>query len=132
MNIPMKRTLRVLALVILPIVLWSTDAYCISPQQIYVWVARHMNIEYPDPMPAVNYIGKERLQQVFKNYSHKSYTQMESTYGKDYAQGILGKYLADIVGLFHPETRAIFVGEFLEPRRRQAVLAHEFAHCFKI
>lgn len=126
-----KKTLRVIVLTILPLALWSTNGYCISPQQIYIWVARQMNIEYVSSMPEINYVGKERLQAVFQDFSQKSYNEMASNFGKDYAEEIIGLYLDNIVGLFHTKTRTIYIGEFLEPCRRRAILAHEFVHYFQ-
>ena len=122
------KTFRLIVLTILPLVLLSTNAYCISPEQIYTWVARQMNIEHVDRMPEVTYVDKAELQQIFRDFSSKSYAQMASDHGKDYAEEVMGLYLDNIVGLFHPETKAIFVGEFLDPCRRQAVLAHELMH----
>ena len=127
----LTKPLRIITLTALSLTLWSSNAYSISPEQIYIWVARQMNIEYVSTMPGVNYVGKERLQQVFQQFSHKSYAQMENSHGKAYADEIMGMYLDKVVGLFHPETKAIFVGEFLDPCRRLAVLAHEFTHYFQ-
>ncbi len=122
------KTLRVIALTILPLVLWSTNGYSTTPQQIYIWVALQMNIQEVNDMPVINFVGKERLQRVFQEFSHKSYTQMESDFGRDYAEEVMGLYLDNVVGLFHPDTGAIYIGAFLEPCRREAVLAHEFVH----
>ena len=126
-----KQALTVIAITLMPILLWSTNAYSVTPQQIYVWVARHMNIEHVSGMPEVTFVGKEKLQQMFRDFNYKSYAQLETDHGKAYAQEMLSTYLDNVVGLFHPETRAIFVGDFLEPCRRQAVLAHEFVHYFQ-
>ncbi len=128
METTLKKALRVIALTLLPLVLWSTNGYCVSPQEIYDWVSRQMKMEQAGKVPDVTYVNKKDLQALFQEYNSKSYTQMQSSLGKDYAQEIMDQYLENIVGLFHPETRAIYVGDFLEPCQRQAVTAHELAH----
>lgn len=128
MNPLKNKTYRIVALTIIPLALWCSDGHCMSPEQIFTWVSMQMGIEEVYDMPVIKYVDKQRLQLVFQELSHKSYTQISSSFGRDYAEKIMGLYRDKVVGLFHPPTRVIYIGTFLTPCRRKAVLAHEITH----
>lgn len=126
-----KNTLRIIAHMMLTLTLLSTNAHSTTSQQIFAWVARQMEIEDVNDMPAIKYVSKAQLQHVLQELSVKSYSQMKSNLGGVQAEEIMGTYLANVVGLFHPETQIIYIGAFLSPCRKKAVLAHEFTHYFQ-
>lgn len=71
----MKRIIkafRVFTLLLLASTLWSTSCFAVTPEQIFVWVSRHMHIEYAENMPEVKYLEKHQLRQAFQELSRKS------------------------------------------------------------
>jgi hypothetical protein len=100
---------------------------------VFSWTIRQMNIVdcYELTLPAIHVVSKENLRNMFVAGSVKAFKRWQSRYGMDRAQQIMKKHLTDIVGMFNPQTREIYVGQFLSPCRQQAVLAHELVHFFQ-
>ena len=118
----------VLTLVVFQLVFWVQTGFCLSTEEILNWVAYKMKIEYNDPTPTVLFVDENEIRTIFRNNNNRSFQRWEAEYGKDTAEKILDNYLKDVVGLFVPDSQIICVGNFLDPSRRQAVLAHELTH----
>jgi Zn-dependent peptidase ImmA (M78 family) len=120
-----------LVLIILPASNGLGDG--LNTEAVFAWTIRQMRIvdHYELQLPAIRVVSKATLRKTFVASSHKSFQRWQAMYGMDRAQQILEKYLHDIVGMFDPQTRVIYVGRFLSPCRQQAVLAHELVHFFQ-
>ena len=76
----------------------------------------------------VHWVNSAELKQVFTEHNRNAYLQWETHYGVDQAKELMQTFLDEILGLFAVETQVIYVGSFIEPCRRQSILAHEFVH----
>jgi hypothetical protein len=112
--------------------LWHTPGYGLEPEQILAWVAGQMTIADPGPMPVVHYVDKAELQAAFTKANHNTYRRWEDSLGAQEAKQIFNGFLQELVGMFDPETQSIYVGRFLPPCRREAILAHELTHYFQV
>jgi hypothetical protein len=132
---PMKRlktkASQTVALILFSTVFWSANAYGVTPEQIFVWVSRQMEIEYVYNVPAIQYISKNKLQNIFQEVNQESFRHWRMEYGQAKADSIMATYQNRLVGLFNPETQTIYVGNFLLPCRQNAVLVHEMTHFFQ-
>jgi len=100
--------------------------------EIYAWVAQEMEVPTEQTLPEVRYVAKEGLVDAFRDNSHNSYLRWKAKYGAARAEEIMKTYMAGVVGVFNATTSVIYVGDFLESCRQQAILAHEFAHYFQL
>lgn len=103
-----------------------------TPDEIFNWVADVMEVKEVHPMPSITFLDKAELQSTFKKLNKKSKTKWEETYGEHKANQILQMYLKELVGLFEPKTKNVYIGSFLESCRQEAILAHELTHYFQI
>ena len=99
-----------------------------SSEEIFAWTMQQMNIEHPVAPPEVQWVDGNELKQVFTENNRNAYMQWKSQYGADQANEIMHSFLEEILGLFIVETQVVYVGNFIEPCRRQSILAHEFVH----
>lgn len=104
---------------------------CQTPQEIFQWTARQMKIEAQLEMPPVHYVDAPELKRVFIDNNQNAYLRWETEYGVKRAREILQQYLDEIIGLYDVDTGVIYIGAFLSPCRRQAILAHEMTHYFQ-
>ena len=122
-----------LAVPVLALVLcFQKPSHALEPAEILAWVAHRMYIAEPGPLPALFYVDKAKLQAVFKRANRNSYLRWEARFGTSEAQRILSVYLQEIVGMFDSDTKSIYVGRFLAPCRREAILAHEITHYLQV
>ncbi len=127
-----KPTLCPWVLLVFPVLLcWYDQGYCLTPEEIFLWVAQEMAIEDAYAMPPIRFVDKEKLCAAFKNGNRKAYLRWESEYGELQAEKIMKVYLKGVVGMFKPQTETVYVGSFLAPCRQQAILAHELTHYFQ-
>jgi len=122
---------RVTTLFLLFSASWTATGYGITPEQIFVWVSRQMDIEYVYSMPEVHYVPKHKMQRLFQNFSKISFQRWQADYGESRARKIMGDYLNRVIGFYDPAANAIYVGDYLLPCQQQAVLAHELTHYFQ-
>jgi hypothetical protein len=102
-----------------------------SEEAIAHWVADRMGLTQPFDMPTMHYVDKATLGSVFREGSQQTYSSWQEEYGEDEAQKILEGYLDEIVGLFSEATLSIYVANFIESCRQEAILAHEMVHYFQ-
>lgn len=110
------------------ILLWYGQGYCETNEEIYAWTVQQSKVTGTYEMPDIRFVDKEELKAAFKKGSENSYLRWEDEYGTDEAKKIMKEYLEGIVGLFDEKTRIIYVGNFMNQCRQQAVLAHELTH----
>ncbi|MBI5895351.1 MAG: hypothetical protein HZB24_04845 [Desulfobacterales bacterium] len=103
----------------------SGQAHCQSNEQIIQWVATQMVITKTFPMPAIQFIDKQGLNQLFTAGSQRYMARWTADHGSSEADKLKGVYLDKAVGLFDP------VGCFLPSCQREAILAHEITHYFQ-
>ena len=125
------KAFSVFTLLFLASTLWSTSCFAVTPEQIFVWVSRHMHIEYAENMPEVKYLEKHQLQQVFQEFSINSLERWRKDHGEKEAGIIMAKYLDRVLGFYHPGTQAIYVSSHLPPCEQESIIAHELTHYFQ-
>ncbi len=125
------KAFRMFALLLFSSTFWSTNSQAVTHEQIFIWISRQMHIEYFYSMPEVQYVSKTRLQEVFQEFSRNSFDRWRMVHGQAGAEKIMASYRNRLVGLFNPKTQIIYVGDFLQPCRQKAVLAHEMTHFFQ-
>ncbi len=101
---------------------------CQSNEEIFLWTIRQMHLDSRESEPPIRWVQRDELKSVFVRNNSKAYLRWEDEYGADGAQQLLRTYLDEIVGLFDATSGVVYVGDFLGPCRRQAILAHEFTH----
>ena len=103
-----------------------------TPEKIFHWVAEVLEVTDSHPLPKIEFLDKAELQSTFRQSNEKSKSKWEETYGEQKAKQIMQMYLKELMGLFDPKTKNVYVGNFIDPCRQQAVLAHELAHYFQV
>ncbi len=104
----------------------------VSHEEIFNWVAHKLKIDIDYPMPQINVVPKEMLQRVFRKQSALSYKQWVKELGKDEANKTMDMYLKEVIGLFDPKTKIIYVGSFLDPCKFDSIVAHEIVHYLQV
>ncbi len=125
------KTLGIIVLGFSVIAFTAGAGLCQTEGEIFIWTARTLGVDQELEMPPINWVDQAELQAVFVNSTRVSYLRWEIRLGEKQAQVVMDQYLADIVGLYEPKTDEIYVGTFLGPCRRMAILAHEFTHFFQ-
>ena len=82
-------------------------------------------------MPAIQYVTKEKLSHVFKKNNERSFKRLASEYGEKKASELMDFYLSEVIGLFIPKTGDLYVGDFIEPCKKESIVAHELTHYFQ-
>lgn len=103
-----------------------------SYETIFRWVSAELKIDKEYPMPVIHRVSRETLQELFRQHNEKSYKQWVKDFGEDKAREALNLYLREVIGLFNPESKVIYVGGFMEPCKFDAIVAHEITHYFQI
>lgn len=120
-----------IALLLISTAFFSTTAPAMTEEEIMDWVAETMGVTKEYPMPNIQYLRQQELQEKFRAMSRRSFRVWTDTMGKEKAEQIMSQYLNEIVGLFDPKTKEIYVGDFTGSCRIRAVVAHEVAHYFQ-
>jgi hypothetical protein len=107
-------------------------ALCLSPEEIYNWVANELEIKKDYPMPEIRIVQRKELQTEFRKGSEKSFKRWAGMYGDETASEIMDTYLKEVIGLFNPKAKVIYVGSFMEPCRQESIIAHELTHYFQV
>lgn len=132
----MTRTHYTTKFVITAIALWmalsqkSADAFSI--ETIFNWVKSEMNITENYPLAEIHFLNKADLQEVFRKNNSRSFKRWTGEYGKEKADEIMALYLDNVLGLCIKETQQIYIGNFIERCKRDAIVAHELVHYFQI
>ncbi len=128
-----NKTLLCLSLsLLLTIVIYRGQALSMSNEEIFNWVARELEIDKDYPMPQIIVVSREKLQIVFRKESAKSYQRWVKEYGENTAKKTMDLYLKEVIGLFIPKAKVIYVGSFMESCKFNSIVAHEMAHYFQV
>ena len=103
-----------------------------SEREIFQWVQKEMGADSSYTMPEFRFVSKERLQELFRKDNERSFQKWADQMGNNQAQKMMKMYLTELIGLYSPATGEVYVGKFLDPCRKEAVLAHEFAHHIQV
>lgn len=129
----LKKTLLCLSLsLLLTFVIERGEASGMSFEEIFHWVACELEIDKDYPMPQIKVVSKQELQRVFKQESERSYQRWIRRYGENEAKKAMDLYLKEVIGLFVPKLKVIYVGSFMEPCKFNSILAHEITHYFQV
>ena len=109
-------------------VLLPVQAIGLTDKQIFIWIADELKIEQQYDMPEIQYVTKEKLKDVFRKATKRSYDRWVKEYGKEKADELLDFYLDEAIGLFVPETCELYIGNFLESCKMESIVAHELTH----
>jgi len=127
-----NKILNILILLLaLPIIIYSGPAFGLSHEEIFNWVANELEITTDYPMPAILIVPQEALQRIFNKATEQSLERWAKIYGHEEAHNIRDRYLKEVLGLFDPKTKVIYVGDFMEPHKQQSIIAHEITHYFQ-
>jgi hypothetical protein len=130
---PMKKTLLCLSLsLILTLVIHRGKALSMSHEEIFNWVSQEIGVDKDYPMPQIRIVSKKELQNVFRKDTEQSYQRWVGKYGEAEAIKTMNLYLKEVIGLFNPKTKVIYVGDFMEPCEFNSIVAHEMTHYLQV
>ena len=117
--------------IFLSVMLTAAPTMGFTDRDIFTWVSNELNIENQYKMPAIQYVTKENLGHVFKKNNERSFKRWASEYGEKKASELMDFYLSEVIGLFIPNTGDLYVGDFIEPCKKESIVAHELTHFFQ-
>ena len=127
-----KKIVNILIVVLaLPLMIYAGPAFGLSHEEIFNWVADELEITTEYPMPKIFIVPQEELQRIFSKATEQSLKQWTKIYGHEEAHKIRDRYLKEVLGLFDPKNKVIYVGDFMEPCKQQSIIAHEITHYFQ-
>ena len=132
MNRLSQATVSLILILGIPLLIWASSTAGKSEADIFQWVLRELGTESDYSMPEFQFVSKARLQELFKKDNKKSFQMWADQVGNDQAEKMMKMYLRELIGLYSPATEKVYVGDFLDPSRREAVLAHEFVHHIQV
>jgi hypothetical protein len=115
----------------LMVMLTAAPTMGFTDKEMFTWVSGELNIENRYKMPAIQYVTKEKLSHVFKKNNERSFKRWTSEYGEEKATELIDFYLCEVIGLFIPKTGDLYVGDFIEPCKKESIVAHELTHFFQ-
>ena len=115
----------------LMVILTAAPAMGFTDEEIYIWVSSELNIENQYKMPAIQYVTKEKLGHVFKKNNERSFKRWARKYGEKKASELMDFYLSEVIGLFIPKTSDLYVADFIQPCKKESIVAHELTHFFQ-
>ena len=100
--------------------------------EIFQWVAQQLKVDTNYPFPQILIISKTDLEKVWRKKNQRSYQSWVELYGENKARETMDQLLDELLGLFDPKTRIIYVGNFMGPCKTNAILAHEITHYLQL
>ena len=131
MRCRLKSIVIVIFTLVLPITAFAEPDVYLSHKEIFNWVTTQLKIDENYPMPKIQLISQEKLQSVFRKTNNESFKRWAGKYGEKKANELIEFYLKEVIGLFIPKTCSLFVGDFIEPCKRNSIIAHELTHYFQ-
>jgi hypothetical protein len=107
---------------------YTASAQGMPDKDIFHWVSRQLNVNTDYPFPLVLVIDKEELAIVWRKKNTQSYQSWVENFGESKARETMDQLLNELLGLFDPKTKIIYVGNFMESCKTDAILAHEITH----
>ena len=117
--------------IVLSVILTAAPAMGFTDSEIFTWVSSELKIENQYKMPAIHYVTKEKLGEVFKKNNERSFKRWAREFGEKKAAELMDFYLSEAIGLFVPTTGDLYVGDFIEPCKKESIVAHELTHFFQ-
>ena len=117
--------------IFLSVILTAAPVMGFTDKEIFIWVSSELNIENQYKMPAIQYVTREKLGDVFKKRNERSFKRWASEYGEKKATELMDFYLSEVIGLYIPKTGDLYVGDFVEPCVKESIVAHELTHFFQ-
>jgi hypothetical protein len=97
-------------------------------EKIFHWVSEQLNVDPNYPFPQILVIDREELEVVWRKKNRQSYQSWVEHYGENKARETMDQLMDELLGLFDPKTNIIYVGNFMESCKTDAILAHEITH----
>ena len=117
---------------ILPGMIGTGSARDFTNEEIFYWVVDQLKIEKDYPLPTIHVIDRQELQKQFKENNHRSFQRWAQEFGPEKAKKIIEDYLREVVGLFDPKSKIIYVNDFDDPCREASIIAHEITHYLQV
>lgn len=99
-----------------------------TEKSIFYWVKSKMEVDEDIRFPEVRFVNRQQLQQAFESNAQRSYKRWIEKHGKQKAKEIFENYRNGLLGLFDPNTKLIYIADFIESCDTKAILAHEMTH----
>jgi hypothetical protein len=110
------------------LLLCSEPAQGMPVEEIFHWVSQQLKVNKDYPFPQILVIDREELEIVWRKKNTQSYQSWVEHYGENKARETMDQLLDELLGLFDPKTKIIYVGNFMESCKTDAILAHEITH----
>ena len=127
-----KRITACMLLLASVFIVYPGSAKGFSYDEILAWVANELEIEGDYPLPEIFITSKNNLQEILIGKTKKSHMLWAKVYGEVEARKMMNKCLDEILGLFDPETKVIYVGDFMDSCKTQSIIAHELTHYLQV
>lgn len=126
-------TARYVAVLLFAAMLGTIDAHAKPAQgmpvaEIFHWVSRQLKVSADYPLPQILAVDKEALESVWREKNRQSYQRWVEHYGESKAREAMDQLLDELLGLFDPKTKRIYIGNFMKPCNTEAIIAHEITH----
>ena len=109
-----KRITACMLLLASVFIVYPGSAKGFSYDEILAWVANELEVEGDYPLPEIFITSKNNLQEILIGKTKKSHMLWAKVYGEVEARKMMNKCLDEILGLFDPETKVIYVGDFMD------------------
>ncbi len=93
---------------------YTQPAQGMRVEEIFHWVSQQLKVSTDYPFPQVLVIGREDLEIVWRRKNTQSYQSWVEDYGENKARETMDQLLDELLGLFVPKTKIIYVGNFME------------------
>ena len=107
---------------------YTQPAQDMPVEEIFHWVSQQLNVSTDYPFPQVSVIDREELGIVWRKKNKQSYQSWVEHYGANKARETMDQLLDELLGLFDPTTKIIYVGSFMDTCKTDSILAHEITH----
>ena len=128
MKIARNFTLLLCLAVLATISGYTKPAQGMPLEEIYHWVSQQLKVSTDYPFPQVSVIDREELEIVWRKKNTRSYQSWVEHYGANKARETMDQLLDELLGLFDPTTKIIYVGSFMDTCKTDSILAHEITH----
>lgn len=128
MQCRIKIIIYVIFLLCIPALAGAGPNHGLTNQDIFSWITTKLEFDKNYAMPQIQLVSQEKLQKIFRKTNENSFKRWADKYGKEMADEMIAFYLKEVIGLFVPKTCSLYVGNFIEPCKRDSIIAHELVH----
>jgi hypothetical protein len=97
-------------------------------EEIFHWVSQQLKVSTDFPFPQILIIDKKALEILWREKNRRSYQRWVAHYGESKARETMDQLLDELLGLFDPKTKIIYIGNFMGSCKTEAIIAHEITH----